>query len=188
MIKDKNKRNLANKINWMLFWVMLLSFLTSITFHLFDRQTLEAVFLDEEAKVGPLVIEEPMSVVEVNVNKPFSKYGVWSAISGDVFDENNQFLFSFQKELWQEEGTDSEGHWSETVSNINFKVTFREPGNYWVYLEQEGSPEAVKDMTVTLMHKAGSALPHMILGCILLGILFVTWSITNTSWRDWIDD
>ena len=132
--------------------------------------------------VGPLRLDEPGTVLEVHVQQPqnarsgttdvFGTSSTWSFVSGEVLDDEHEYLFGFGDELWAETGYDGSS-WSEAKSSYDLKVTIPEAGTYFLGFETESPPNVQpSDVTVTIDRKRGSAIPHFVLGigAVLLGL------------------
>ncbi|MDQ6976154.1 MAG: hypothetical protein Q9M22_06295 [Mariprofundaceae bacterium] len=91
----------------------------------------------------------------------------WSFIEGQVLDQNKNYLFSFGKDLWDEQGRDSDGYWREINNSYAITVTFPTPGNYYIRLETEYN-RAPKNISIRVSKQLGSSIPHFWLGIFLL--------------------
>ena len=61
--------------------------------------------------VGPIKVPDKNQVFKITAF--FNGSNSSTYITGEVLDENEDTLYEFGKDLWHEEGYDSEGHWSE---------------------------------------------------------------------------
>lgn len=107
--------------------------------------------------VGPVTTTKDNSVVSVLVSKPLINSGEWTVINGDVLDKNKNYLFSFGKELWDEEGTDSDGYWHESENNYEAKFNLNK-GTYFLEFDAEDSWANNDEIDVKISQKQGSSL------------------------------
>ena len=61
----------------------------------------------------------------------------WSAVTGNVLDQDKNYLFGFGQEFWKESGYDSDGRWTESKTKYDMKVTLPK-GIYYLEFEQNG--------------------------------------------------
>lgn len=116
--------------------------------------------------IGPIKVKKRMEVYQISIRAHLRQQS-WSFIEGEVLDEDENYLFSFGKELWYESGRDSEGRWVENQNSFDIKVTFPKPGLYYLNFKTDSnvSPDNI-DVTVTKIR--GSALPHFWFGVFAL--------------------
>lgn len=124
--------------------------------------------------IGPIETNKNGQVYEVSFSQSV-KFGNWSAVSIDVLDKDKKFLYSFGKEFWAEKGYD-QGHWSESETKSNAKITFKDKGIYFLKLRSESpklNPTKAK-ISISVDQKRGSHLPHLILGIfsLVIGVLY----------------
>lgn len=123
------------------------------------------------ATIGPITVQKYKEVYEITIASSLPENS-WAFVEGEVLDAEKDYLFSFGKELWHETGYDSDGAWRESDNNYSMKLTFPQPGQYYLNLKTEGSynPDAVQ---VTISKKRGSSIPHMVFGIftLLIGII-----------------
>ena len=96
----------------------------------------------------------------------------WSFIEGQVLDYNKNYLFSFGKDLWDEEGRDADGYWRDINNTYDITVTFPKPGAYYIRLQSEYN-KAPRNVTIRVYRQLGSGIPHFWLGilALLAGVL-----------------
>jgi hypothetical protein len=164
-IEDLKKRAEYNKIGVIFLGYAFLCFITSFWF---DLNVGKATLVDSTpAKggiIGPLHVKERNTVYLITISQDVDN-GAWSFVSGDVLDENKNYLFGFGGEFWEESGRDSDGTWHENKENYNLKVTFPEKGIFYLSFESQmktlGSGGNIK---IKVEEKRGSALAHFVLG------------------------
>jgi hypothetical protein len=126
------------------------------------------------ATIGPIKIQKYKEVYEITIASSLPENS-WAFIEGEVLDARKNYLFSFGKELWHETGYDDEGAWRESDNSYSMKITFPNPGEYYLNLKKEGSynPIEPSEVQVTISKKLGSSIPHMVFGILslLLGII-----------------
>lgn len=130
---------------------------------------------EDEAKneetIGPITINGYKEVYEITIATSLPENN-WAFIEGKVLDAEKEYLFSFGKELWHETGYDYDGTWRESENNYSMKITFPQPGQYYLSLKTEGSYN-LDEVQVTISKKLGSSIPHMVFGIftLLVGII-----------------
>ncbi len=131
------------------------------------------------ATIGPITVQRYKEVYEISIASSVPE-NTWSFIEGEVLDAEKDYLFSFGKELWSEAGYDDEGAWRESDNSYSMKLTFPQPGQYYLNLKSSGSynPDAVQ---VTISKKRGSSIPHFVFGIITLLIGLVLNEIRNKT-------
>lgn len=120
------------------------------------------------AEVGPLTVKKHNAAYVIRIRADMTVQ-TWSFIEGQVLDSNKEFLFSFGKELWHEQGRDGDGVWREADDDYAIDVTFPQPGTYYVRFHTESNREP-STVFVAISQKCGSGLPHLWFGVITLGI------------------
>jgi len=122
------------------------------------------------AAIGPLVVNKFKEVYSVSIysNLPVNS---WAFVEGEVLDAEKDYLFSFGQELWHETGYD-EGSWEESENSYTMKITFPQPGSYYLNFKTQGSsnPDTIY---VKIKKHRGSSVPHTSFGiiCLLIGII-----------------
>ena len=100
--------------------------------------------------------------------------------SGEVLDKDKDTLYEFGKDLWHESGYDSEGYWSESDRNMEAKLAFTEPGTY--YIQFHTDENMMKNISLEIVVKKGSGIPHLMMGMDLLIILYILFILMNKKW------
>ncbi len=118
--------------------------------------------------VGPITTTTPNTVLLVRAGQSLQLQpgGTWSAVEGEVLDDDDNHLFSFSEELWEERGSD----WHESKEDFDVKFTLPEPGAVtFEFSTENSSPKVVGPLLVEIERKRGSTVPHFAAG--LLGLL-----------------
>ena len=172
----------------------LICFLTTLIMNGRVSKSLKQTISADVAEIGPIDVKKDRSVLELNAEQRHLTSGQWNYIRGEVLDQDKNYLFSFGKELWAESGYDSEGPWQESDKSMRSKFTIQKAGTYYIRLTSENSQTAKtayeKDtnITVSVVQKRGSSLPHFIAGLLSLFIgigLYLTQSVDPNNIADW---
>ena len=127
---------------------------------------------------GPIIVKNKPQIYEIfavhNGSNSFSH------VSGEVIKDDDT-LYEFDKELWHESGYDSEGYWSESSGDLRAKLTFDEPGEYYINLEKETN-SLQKPTFLAIYKKQASGIPHFILGVYALITVIIGFVSVNASW------
>ncbi|MCG7549966.1 hypothetical protein [Pseudoalteromonas sp. Of7M-16] len=110
----------------------------------------------------------------------FEVYGnmpdnTWKSVEFEVFDPNEQYLFTLSRELWTETGRDSEGFWRESQGDLDFTIRLAEAGIYNVVLHVSNGPHSYgpsrkKDFRFKVTELRGDAAAFLVLLFILVPI------------------
>jgi hypothetical protein len=121
--------------------------------------------------LGPIFVAKNREVFAIRLTAPLPA-NTWAFLEGEVLDAEKEYLFSFGKEIWHETGRDSDGAWQESDLDYTMKVTFPQPGVYYLKLKANGSHD-VTAIAVTISKRRGSSLPHLIFGIstLLIGLV-----------------
>lgn len=183
MIEDPKKRAEYNKIGVIFLGYAALCFITSFWF---NSNVGKVALLDSTPAsggiVGPLHVKEKNTVYLISISQGVDD-GSWSFVSGDVLDENKNYLFGFGGEFWEEHGRDSDGPWHEKKENYDLKVTFPEKGKFYLKFEsQMKSPHAGNNITIKVEEKRGSSLAHFVLGVFsIMAAMGILWYANAAS-------
>lgn len=130
------------------------------------------------AAIGPLVVNKFKEVYSVSISSNLPTNS-WVFVEGEVLDSEKDYLFSFGQELWHETGYD-EGNWEEAENSYTMKITFPEPGKYYLNFKTQGSsnPDAIN---VIIKKHRGSSIPHMVFGIICLLIALMLYEKKNKT-------
>ncbi|MDX2085692.1 MAG: hypothetical protein SFZ03_09925 [Candidatus Melainabacteria bacterium] len=148
--------------------------------------------------LGPVKIDRAQSVYTIDVTGPPLANNEWLHVNGELLDHRQETLLGFGDEFWHEEGYD-EGHWSESKTSYQMRVTFPQPGQYYLKLDTESSgekpeasPEEIRQLnfnnpyahrysrtptgshiSIQVKGRSASPLPHQVLAwfSIILGLL-----------------
>lgn len=173
-MSSSDKRQIYQKLAKVLLGFSGLCFLTSFIFNVDSGSSaqIKQTLPFNGGDVGPIQVGKRNSVYNIEVQKDISQYGRWSFVGGDVLDNNKQFLFGFGEELWKESGYDSDGPWYEEKTAYDLKVTFPQPGDYYLRFKAESSSSDRGNIKVSVSPKIGSSLAHFVLGIMsLIGVL-----------------
>ena len=86
--------------------------------------------------LGPIHVEGDRGIYKIHVSQRIINDNDWSYVTGEVLDENKNYLFGFGQEFWKASGYDSEGHWTERKTDYATKVTLQK-GTYFLNFEFE---------------------------------------------------
>ena len=159
----------------------IICFLTVLFFQ--DSKVAEKTYynLKEESVIGPVVIKNKSQIYKIIAY--FKGNNQSTYISGEVLDENKDTLYEFGKDLWHEEGYDSEGYWSEAVRTMAADLTFSKKGTYFIQFRTDEN--SLDQITITFQLKKGSYIAHLQVGVIFFLVMFIVWYFIN---RDWIKE
>jgi hypothetical protein len=129
------------------------------------------------AIVGPIGVTSDSQVLQVGVDASLP-VNSWNFVEGELLDADKDYLFSFGKELWHEDGTDDGGYWNEADRSYQMKITIPVKGTYYLNIKTEGD-KTPDDIYVTIDRAVGSSIPHMIFGILTLAIGLVANEILN---------
>lgn len=135
--------------------------------------------------VGPIQVKKDRTVYLVEVSQHVS-YGQWSSVTGNVLDQDKNYLFGFGEEFWAESGRDSEGPWAESKNNYKMKMTLQK-GTYYFKFESERSRYVSGNITILVHQKRGSPLPFLIAGILALISGVVLNEIANQTFTKMIE-
>lgn len=140
------------------------------------KSKLKETLQSEGGIIGPINVKKDKSVYEITVYQPISWDGEWSHISGELLDEKKEYLIGFGDEFWKESGYDSEGHWSESKTKYDSKLTIPKKGIYYFKFVGEKSKRVNSNIYVTIEQKRASALPSFAFGILSLIVgIFLSW-------------
>ncbi|MBN1217966.1 MAG: DUF4178 domain-containing protein [Anaerolineae bacterium] len=100
--------------------------------------------------VGPINITEPGRVHRINLNAGGLPVNTWAVVDVTARDTSDNEYFLFSGEFWDEEGTDSDGHWHENDLNASYLFKLEDPGEYYLDLTMEEATVSSVPVTVTL--------------------------------------
>ena len=127
--------------------------------------------------VGPINVPDKNQVFKITAY--FNGSNSSTYISGEVLDENEDTLYEFGKDLWHEEGYDSEGHWSESDRKMTANITFEKGTYYLKFNTEEGT---MNNITITVTQQKGSYIAHLQAGTCFLLLLLIVWICLNKIW------
>jgi len=132
--------------------------------------------------IGPIQVKKNQTVYLVKVSQ-YTRDREWSSVTGNVLDQNKNYLFGFGEEFWKESGRDSEGSWTESKHKYDIKVTLQK-GTYYFEFESERSRNVSDNIKISVYRKTGSSLPFLIAGVLALIIGVVLNEIANQTFTN----
>ena len=127
--------------------------------------------LDPEGGIiGPITTSKKNTVYEIYVEQNLAQDSQWSFVSGELLDENKNYLFGFGEEFWKESGYDSEGYWSDKVTNYDMDITIPEKGSYYLKFNSEIAQGVNVPILINLKKKRGTGSAFVLMGIITLVI------------------
>lgn len=140
----------------------------AMTFSSRVSDEIKQTFSPEGGKFGPIETLKENEVYNIGIHQNMRSH-YWSAVEGEVVDEDWNFLVSFSDELWYETGYDSEGAWSEGKLKYDISITFPKPGKYFILIKSTNeNPASVEDIYITAYQEFGSHIIFTFLGWISL--------------------
>lgn len=138
-------------------------------------------------QIGPIVVDRPGETFEVTVRTAIPQ-NRWAFVEVEVLDQFEEYLYSFGQELWHETGRDSDGPWREQRNNFETKITFPEPGYYYLnFWTQANYDKTYDSLKVRVYKRNGSSVLHSWFGIILLviGLILVEiqWGIFQKAYE-----
>jgi hypothetical protein len=130
--------------------------------------------------VGPVEVKTDNTVYLIKVFQYIRKDNDWSAVTGNVLDQDKNYLFGFGQEFWKESGYDSDGRWTESKTKYDMKVTLPK-GTYYLEFETDRTPGIDTGISVSVSKKMGSSLPFLAAGILALIIGVVMNEIANQT-------
>ena len=169
-----NKKIFINNICIIVCIFCILCFLTSVGLEHSDVKK-QKYNISQNNLIGPVVIDKKSAIYKIQAT--FTGLNSSNYISVEVLDKNKDTLYEFGKDLWHEEGYDSEGHWSESERIMNAHITFSEKGTYYLQFNKEKTNQ--NDIFITIYRLKSSYIPHLKAGTLFLLILLIFWFYTN---------
>ena len=127
---------------------------------------------------------QPLSLEWQSVTAMLIKEDKLSKISAagykDFFDEMEtswdvveSYLFS--ADFWDEEGSDSDGHWHESDLTVTKDFFLDDPGRYYIYVVSSSmKTRDMKALTITIKEGIRSWIPYLLAAIVFLGFWFYT--------------
>ena len=128
--------------------------------------------LDEGSIYGPIVVKKGQTKICCIEPKMWAQNRSLY-FSGEVLDEDKDTLYEFGKELWHEDGYDSEGYWVESDNKMQAYLTFSEEGKYYIQFHTEENAMSSVGLKITV--KKGSGIPYFMVGFWLFILLNKAW-------------
>lgn len=170
--RQKRQAPLASKLqSIMLISFAMLCLIFALIFSTGSGKAYQTTLPSSGGLIGPIEIKGKNNVFQIDIKQVVND-GYWSYVDVEVLNENQEYLYSFGKELWSESGYDDEGHWSESVNTYDMKMTVKEPGTYFFKLSTESNQNYSANISVKIQKKLGSSLAFFTAGmiAILLGL------------------
>lgn len=176
----QKKENLFFYNNLMLI-VAIFCAVCFITYFTIENETIakRTYSLDENSTYGPIEVKKGQAKL-CKIRSSMYKDNQSIYFSGEVLDEDKETLYEFGKDLWHESGYDSEGYWSESDRNMEARLAFTEPGKY--YIQFHTDENMMNDITLEIVVKKGSGIPHLMMGSYLILIVIFLFVIMNRKW------
>ena len=177
-INQRLKNNIFyNNICLIVCLFCIICFFTSINLeHTVEKE--KTYDLQENSMVGPIEITDKSAIYYIKAY--FGGFNTSNYISGEVLNEEQDTLYEFGKDLWHEEGYDSEGHWSESDRVMSANLTFSEKGKYYLQFHtEENNMDKIK---ITIKRMQASDIPHLEAGIIFFIIILILWLKVNWDW------
>ena len=165
---DSNNVDLG-KVGTVFIIFALLGLLTAWVYSFEAKNISDILFYPDDVgttEIGPINVKKYNEVYNVAI-KAEIRAQTWSFIEGQVLNSDREYLFAFGKELWHEQGRDSDGTWREAENDYSINVTLPQPGAYYLRFNIE-SNRPPNRVAVTVIKKRGSSLPHLWFGIVAL--------------------
>jgi hypothetical protein len=153
--EDRRLRTLASRRRFggVCFWLSVLSFV----FWLYARtsgkpvpngsgQVSLAQAVGEGVRFGPIALSGGGKLYRLEINGSMREESHW--VQAILEDEEEQELFSAERDMWDESGYD-DGYWHESDLHASRDFIVRKAGNYFVRLYSEPDPGRMPGATAT---------------------------------------
>ncbi len=122
----------------------------------------------EYIKLSVLNIYEKQEVYQISIVADLA-LGAWASINGQVFDQQNKYIFSFGQDVSNYPDMNDD---DDPQNIFSVTTTFSQQGQYYFLIGAANNFDLQK-IDVSIFKKRGSPVPHFILGCFLfiMGIL-----------------
>lgn len=160
----------------------IICFITSMFFQNSIKHQKTFYNVKENAIYGPIKISNTKSVYRIIAT--FTGMDSDTYISGEVLNEDKDTVYEFGKDLWHEQGYDSDGHWSESDRNMTTDLTFSEKGTYYIQFSSDDNAgrTIIPAINLTIETMNGSYVAHLQIGAIFLLIVICIFCFSNTEW------
>ncbi len=156
----------------------VICFITAIVLENKTQSSKNYYYMQDGQLFGPLKVKSSPLIYELKSYFYGDNQSIY--LSGEVLDEDKDTLYEFGKDLWHESGYDSEGYWSESDRQLSVKLSFTEPGTYYIKLDTD--EKMLPTLKLTLLCKKGSGIPHFMIGCYILLFLSIAFIFINAKW------
>ena len=133
----------------------------------------------EGAIYGPIEVKKGQAKI-CKVESNMYGNNINTYFSGEVLDSDKETLYEFGKDLWHEDGYDSEGYWSESDRKMSASLTFSEPGTYYIQFHTDNN--LISNISLTIRLKKGSGIPYFMMGTYLFVIMMAFFIVLNRNW------
>lgn len=126
---------------------------------------------------GPLEIEEENTAFSLLVTKRLNTNS-WEYVTVEMLNSQQEYLFSFGKEFWNESGYDYEDYrnWEEQLNQVEFTMTINEKGKYYFKTFIESNTSNSPETQIYYQIRLGSHLPFVWTGIVTLAVaIFILW-------------
>jgi hypothetical protein len=179
------------KVALVFFIFSLIGFVTAAFFS-FDKEEVvrDSFSFGTEAMSGPIYVKKHHETYNIDITANIPRQ-TWMFLEGEVLDDEKEYLFAFGKELWHETGYDGDGAWRENKNHYNIKVTFPNPGSYYLNFKTENAysdNSSQADFVVIVRKKNGSSIPHLWFGILTLIIGIFLYEKQNKSITKFLEE
>lgn len=154
----------------------------------FGSGVAEELLPPQGGEIGPIEAEAG-TVFNVEVEQDIdrgqgSSFRRWAFITGELLDENRNYLMAFGGETWHEAGYDG-GSWREQDDEFYTKLTVPREGTYYLRFQSEANvpTHELGRMEVEVHQNLGSSLPHHVAAIVALfgGLALLFFSATSDT-------
>jgi len=155
----------------------IVCFITSIKLENASRDANYLLYSKKDMLYGPIIVKKNKPTI-LEATAAFSGNNSSSYVSGEVI-KNGETVYEFDKDLWHESGYDGGEYYSESDAHLNAKLTLKEPGTYYIKLNNEDNNYNTR---INLRKKAASGIPHYALGFCAFIATFILFIYFNLDW------
>lgn len=181
IVNPKQKKENLYFYNNLMLILAIFSAICCFTYFSVESQKLasKTYSLQEGSIYGPIVVKKGQAkICTIETSMFGNNRSVY--FTGEVLDEDKDTLYEFGKELWHEDGYDSEGYWSEADRNVKASLSFTEPGTY--YIQFNTDEKAMYSISTRIVVKKGSGIPHLMVGIYVLIFIWIFFIMLNREW------
>ena len=132
----------------------------------------------------PIEIKDKAQVYRIEAHYSGSINGQNAYITGEVVNSEDETVYEFGKDVWFEEGRDSDGYWSDSSRDMSVDLVFKEKGKYKIKLNKEGTADNSinSSITINIKNKVKSYVGFNQAGIGALILALLVFYIFNASW------